>query len=200
MLTLEHGQRRIEPDWFPVADAPNTFAEVTIRDPGSLWRVNNWLALGDRGRATVSISDGGTLSVGNFLELAEQGGGTITVRSGGHLRTENWTGVAAAEISTRLDGGVGAVLLTGAGSNWTSVNHVTHGANGGTATLDIEDGATMLAQNWLTAGEGPRSRGTVTLSGGGRVRTNESASLGNNGGTGSARVTGASSWSVGGQF
>jgi outer membrane autotransporter protein len=96
------------------------------------------------------------------LTVGANGTGMLTIQSGGTLVDQFGT-------IGDLPGGVGTVMVTGAGSSWTNVNDVVVGGLG-TGTLIIQDGGT--AQDDTTAsstggsvGKAAGSTGTVIVTG-----------------------------------
>jgi T5SS/PEP-CTERM-associated repeat protein/autotransporter-associated beta strand protein len=96
------------------------------------------------------------------LTVGANGTGMLTIQAGGTLSNQFGT-------IGDLPGGVGTVMVTGAGSSWTNVNDVVVGGLG-TGTLIIQDGGT--AQDDTTAsstggsvGKAAGSTGTVIVTG-----------------------------------
>ena len=106
------------------------------------------------------ISDPGAQA--RNLTIGANGTGMLTILAGGTLVDQFGT-------IGNLPGGVGTVMVTGAGSSWTNVNDVVVGGLG-TGTLTIQDGGT--AQDGTTAssaggsiGLSAGSTGTVIVTG-----------------------------------
>ncbi len=159
---------------------------VWVNGAGSTWTVNDALFLGDVGAGMVSVTGGGQLTMGNN-SVMNIGAGTS---SSGILRlTDSASQVTFGSGSTMLIGGQGSgelqvlsgtvsgfnavvgnaasasgnVLLRNPSANWQLTNDLTI-ASLGTATVDVESGATLSAAN-IFVGKSAGSTGVVNLRG-----------------------------------
>src|SRR4051794_41442768 len=90
------------------------------------------------------------------LAVGANGTGTLTIQTGGTLNNSFGT-------VGNLTGGLGPVLVTGAGSNWSNAGSVVVGGQG-TGTLTIQDGGTVNSGGG-SVGLSVGSNGTVTVTG-----------------------------------
>ncbi len=111
--------------------------------------------------ATVVASPG---ALANNLTVGVNGTGMLTIQNGGTL-------VDQFGAIGNLVGGVGTVIVTGAGSSWQNVNDVVVGGLG-TGTLIIQNGGsaqdgTIASSTGGTIGQSAGSNGTVIVTGAG---------------------------------
>ena len=106
--------------------------------------------------------------------LVIQNGGTLAVSGGGFVGN--------------LPGGVGAVTVTGAGSNWQTSGSVVVGGLG-TGTLTIQDGGTVNSLGGGSVGLATGSTGTVTVTGPGSTWNNSPGGGLNIGSSGTGTLT-----------
>ena len=106
--------------------------------------------------------------------LVIQNGGTLAVSGGGFVGN--------------LPGGVGAVTVTGAGSNWQTNGSVVVGGLG-TGTLTIQDGGTVNSLGGGSVGLATGSTGTVTVTGPGSTWNNSPGGGLNIGSSGTGTLT-----------
>lgn len=162
---------------------------------------------------TVTGADGeGNASIwaiGADLMVGYSGAGTLNIADGGKV-------ISGSGIIGIDTGGIGQVLVTGAGSSWETPGRITAGLFGD-GFLTIEDGATVSSQDGVVGGSGAGSivvsgpgaswtnAGQLTIGsfGAGDMRIEDGASVFSNQGyiganaTGSVTVTGAGSeWVV----
>ena len=95
-------------------------------------------------------------AVANTLDIGPNGTGMLTIQTGGTLVNE-------LALIGNLPGGLGTVMVTGAGSSWTNVGTVVVGGQG-TGTLTVQDGGTMRSAGG-SVGLSAGSTGTVTVTG-----------------------------------
>jgi len=99
----------------------------------------------------------------NNLTVGASGSGTLAIQAGGTLLNER--GVVG-----NLAGGLGTVLVTGAGSSWTNINDIVIGGLG-TGVLTIQDGGTVTSAGG-SIGMAAGSTGAVTVDGPGATWIN----------------------------
>ena len=140
---------RLSSEWFSTGNWDSTFPRQT--DDANINTVTP--------NATVIASPG---AQARNLSVGQNGPGMLTILTGGTLVNQFGT-------IGDLPGGVGTVIVSGAGSSWTNVNDVVVGGLG-TGTLIIQDGGT--AENDTTAssaggsvGKSAGSTGTVIVTG-----------------------------------
>jgi len=105
------------------------------------------LGIGEGGTGQLTLQHGGTLTVTGGLDVGVGGTGTFDIESGATLTSE---GAALAALSSSKVAGTGTVLLDAA--QWLSSGQITVGAgSGGTAELQVADGATLEATATLAA-------------------------------------------------
>lgn len=140
---------RLSSEWFSTGNWDSTFPRQT--DDANINTVTP--------NAPVVASPG---AQARNLSVGQNGTGMLTILTGGTLVNQFGT-------IGDLPGGVGTVIVSGAGSSWTNVNDVVVGGLG-TGTLIIQDGGT--AENDTTAssaggsvGKSAGSTGTVIVTG-----------------------------------
>jgi T5SS/PEP-CTERM-associated repeat protein len=202
---VEGGQVVTEPDWVEIGEGPNTSGSITVRDPGSRWVVTNWLELAKRGKATMTVTNGGTAVINNFIDTADHGLADINVSNGGIVNARNWTAIGEAETGSP-GGGSATLTVTGAGSRWNNTNFLEVGYGNSRGTLRVLDGATVTTgpDAWMTVGDNG-GNGTLQIAGGSSFRAGGWAGVGTTSNIapalGIADVTGANSrWNINGQL
>jgi T5SS/PEP-CTERM-associated repeat protein len=154
-----------EPSSGPVVlgNAPGSYGEATVRDPGSTWTVPARLELGRQGKGTVSVTSG-------------------------HLVTGNdgaWIGsVPQGEFGHPIPGmlgGLGEVTASWPGSRWVGREYLILGHTASRGTLRIADHATVA---WR---ENPNILGSAALmvgwfGGSGAVEVLDGSTFNNGGG------------------
>ncbi|HZN63815.1 MAG TPA: Ig-like domain-containing protein [Tepidisphaeraceae bacterium] len=205
--TIEGGRVVMEPAWVELGEERGSFDQLVVRDFGSRWVVSDWLEVAERGRASISVTNGGAVNV------------------------RNWTAIGANTASAADGGGIGEVTVSGPTSRWISLNHMTVGYGNSWGTVRLLDGAQMTVNgsppnpssgfisvgdrgtasglievlggsalrhnDWLEVGNND-ARGEVRVAEGGLLATANFASIGNNRGQGAVTVSGAGSrWTVG---
>src|SRR5688572_7434690 len=91
-LEIGPGEVVTEEDPVGVGYLPSGYGDVTVAGRGARWDLRNWLEVGDQGRGSVTVEDGGSVHVANWTEIGDAGGyGTVTL-SGGATRwtSGNW--------------------------------------------------------------------------------------------------------------
>ncbi len=163
------------------------------------------------GTGTVNINTTGILNVGNELNVGANGGtgslridaGTINGGGGTYIGRSTGTGILEmsggtltrnGEFFVGVDAGsTGALVVSGGAvtiNNWLNV-----GRENGTGSVTMTGGK-MTVEREVRIGWGGGGNGTLalsggaTLSGGVRPGENNNVSIGSNGGTGTATVTG----------
>ncbi|MGY3034481.1 outer membrane autotransporter protein [Bradyrhizobium sp. USDA 4354] len=119
----------------------------------------NPTVLGVSGAATVTTSNlGVAVGAGASGNLTIQNGSTLT-SNGGTFRIGQGTG------------STGIATVTGAGSRWDISGSQMIVGFAGNGTLNIENGATVVAQNGLRLGNNAGSSGTLNITSGGILET-----------------------------
>jgi T5SS/PEP-CTERM-associated repeat protein len=132
---------------------------------------NFYVGVDDNGHArhptgTANIS-GGTINVGNEFIVGRAGGiGTYT-QTGGTLNVNGWVRIG------QNTGGIGTVTIDGVGSqaNFLANGDANVGIDGGVGALNVTNGGTVVANQWLNIARAPGSTGTVTVDGPGSTLT-----------------------------
>ena len=202
---VEGGQSVTESDWFSLGEQSLSNEEVVVRDAGSRWTVSNWLEVGARGQAAISVTQGGDVVVNNHSTIGANSGsggtgvGLVTVAGEG----STWTSGNWMEIGYRNSWGevrlLDRALMTVTGSPaGASSGFVQVGDNeNGNGVLEILSGSTMRHNDWITVGDNG-ARGTVRVADGSLLATTNWAAVGDNRGLGTVGVSGAGSrWTVG---
>ncbi|MGE8280683.1 MAG: ESPR-type extended signal peptide-containing protein, partial [Stenotrophomonas sp.] len=68
---------------------------AVVSGAGALWKSTGSLIVGNAGRGTLSIADGGSVAVAGRMTVGHTGKGTVDVSSGGALRVDGGLAVAA---------------------------------------------------------------------------------------------------------
>ena len=187
VLVVEGGRVVTHPDWVMIGASANSFGAVTVRDPGSRWIVTNWMDMGNRGKGTLTVTDGGRVVVNNFIDTADHGIAEIVVSNGGSIDARNWTAIGEAETGS-TGGGSGSLTITGPTSRWTSHNWFEVGYGRSRGSLRLLDGARLSAvgeqggQAWVGVGTNG-GFGTMEISGGSVFTADGWASMGTGGGS-----------------
>lgn len=193
----------------PTTAAGSTFV---VTDSGSFFTTDSLLAItGDNpsfyiANGGVVFSHGATTIVGNSpVSVAGQGRlitGDLSVGGGGVGSLKITAGGLVHKGSGDRDmcigeglGGVGTVVVDGAGSTPGSTSLVSEaelvvGRGGGTGSLEIANGGSVISTDSVIVGAEAGGSGTLTVDGPGSTLTgNGGVYVGDNGGTGSIRVT-----------
>src|SRR3954454_13664213 len=109
-------------------------------------------AVGTTGNILVGVTGGST--------------GNLTIQNGSTLTSSG----ATLHIGSQA-GSNGTVTVTGAGSLWTTSGSLLVIGQSGTGTLNILDGAHVIAQNGVRLGALAGSSGTLNISGGSLLET-----------------------------
>ncbi|MBO9697028.1 MAG: autotransporter-associated beta strand repeat-containing protein [Sphingopyxis sp.] len=140
---------------------------LRIADGGTLTSANGLVGPDAGNEAIVTVTgrsgsgDASTWTVGSDLTVGYGGSGTLDIADGGKVASNG--GLVGLD-----SGGVGRVLVTGAGSSWDNTGRITIGLFG-TGTLRIEDGATVTSNDGIVGGS---AHGDVVVSGPGTSWTN----------------------------
>ncbi|BBN54149.1 hypothetical protein TRE132_22740 [Pseudomonas chlororaphis subsp. aurantiaca] len=177
---------------------------VTIAGAGSTWTHAGHLMIGAAGHGTLNVEDGGQVS-NDFASIGEQAGssGIARITGGSTWQTSAlWVGQGGrgelivdggSKVSSSLPGFIGAeagsegiATVSGAGSGWSMTASGNDGrleiGGGGTGTLNILDGGSVLSNNGLIGMWGG-SKGSVKVSGQGSSWTNRDPQDANNPGS-----------------
>jgi len=121
------------------ANVLNINAPVTIA--GSMGAsVTNATTIGNSAAGSVTIGAGSSWTVSHQLIVGGAATGQVTITGGGSLTTDSDISNSGSSFDDiGFGGGVGSVLVTGAGSKWTSNAAYALGV-GSTGTLSITDG------------------------------------------------------------
>lgn len=146
--------------WGAIGDAPGGKGVVTVSDPGSTWELRD-------------------SNSANNLFIGSAGNGTLLIENGGQV--SNYRGFIGNAAQ-----GVGAVTVTGAGSQWNNASHLFVGVNG-KASLDIRDGGQVVDLNGVL-GSDAGSQGEASISGPGSTWTNRGDVYVGDSGTGTLNI------------
>jgi len=109
------------------------------------------------GNPTVTLINGAGTALSGDLHVADAGNGTLNVLSGSNVSNDD------CHVGYQL-GSSGAVVVDGAGTTWINTGRTYVGYDG-TATLDIENGATVMStadySSYIAYGED--GEGTVLI-------------------------------------
>jgi autotransporter-associated beta strand protein/T5SS/PEP-CTERM-associated repeat protein len=190
-------------------------SSVLVTGPGSQWIMANGLYVGrNAANNTLTIADGALVSTpfstigdggpGDNNTISVTGIGSTFASSGPTFASHGFTYVGYYGLNSRLiieNGGTattwstligndypssGTVMVTGAGSSWTTtgtsvVGRVSTGrtaaVGGGTGTLLVDDGGLVHADT-LEVAQGATSTGTITIASGGTLEVANKLSLG----------------------
>ena len=177
-LTIANGgtlsSSSIFPNSFPgalIGSSAGSQGTVTVTGAGSTWTNTAGLIVGDLGTGTLTIADGGTVrsggaSVGSLAgsqgtatvtgkgsTWTNNGGffigslstGTLTIADGGTVSSSSQSNIGT------FDGSQGTVTVTGPGSTWTNNGALLVGSQGGTSTLTIANGGTVVSESITVA-------------------------------------------------
>lgn len=140
------------------------------------------------GTGTVNINTTGSLNVGNELHVGANGGNGTMKMDAGTINSNGEVFVGLGANST------GAIVISGGTvkiNSWLNV-----GRDNGTGSVTMT-GGTMNVQRQVRIGWGAGGNGTLNLSGGAILQggtvpgTTDTVDIGDNGGTGSATISGA---------
>jgi len=161
----------------------NARASLNVTNGGEL--STQYISLGDRGMASLTVSRSGSAQIGNQLDLGfwPTGDGILKVAGfGSTLNVAKWMtlgleGAAALQVTSgatvrcgefcrigEAAGATGRAIVRGAGSAWTVGQFLTFGENGA-ASLEVTDGASVCAGWDLLIGGFQNSRATARVSG-----------------------------------
>jgi T5SS/PEP-CTERM-associated repeat protein len=158
-------------------------ATVTVTGAGSTWTNNGSLRVANRGAATLTIEDGGTMSTGSTIigELAGSDG-SVTVsgpgssfnNSGDLTIGDSGTGTLTIEGGATVANNLGAIgafagstgeaTVTGAGSTWVNNHNLTVGT-AGAGTLTVNSGGVASVAGLLIVGSQGELHGDGTIDG-----------------------------------
>jgi T5SS/PEP-CTERM-associated repeat protein/autotransporter-associated beta strand protein len=137
---------------------------MTVTGSGTRWTLlgapglNSIHVGGVGGTGTLQIVNGATATQTGDVAIGRLGGtGSLIIASGGAVTTGRDAFIG------RLAGGNGTVTVDGAGSQWTVANGLFVG-NGGTGTLNINNGAQVTAGTTVVGD--PGGSGTLNMNGG----------------------------------
>ena len=160
----------------------NGFA--TVEGAGSTWSNAGILYVGEQGRGTLEVLDGGSvdsdsvqigdgstgngtlvvdgagsrLQIASTLDVADAGMGLFVIQNGG-LATDT-----QGRVGSSLGGGTGLARVDGQGSAWTHAGLLEVGGGLGTGDLIIRNGGSVANTRGRIA-NGDFSTGTVTVTG-----------------------------------
>lgn len=148
-----------------IGNTANSIGTASVTGVGSVWTQTSSLYTGFAGAGDLTVSNGGVLNTGSgwiAYDTGSSGSATVTGSGsewnlGGFVLHVGRLGTGELEISDggaansgvgtvgRDNGGVGAALVTGTGSEWTVQDSFSIGVNGvGTLTLS-EGGAAIVS-------------------------------------------------------
>jgi T5SS/PEP-CTERM-associated repeat protein len=200
-----------------IGSSATGFGAVTVTGANSKWTLaaGNAFIIGPSGIATLTVSNGGTVTAGSLTNIGNNAGssGTVTVTGadsrlninanlnigntlGGQGHFNVTSAGAATSLVTTLAGGDATV--SGAGSTWSATG-LTLGSGGLAGAIEINAGGTLNTTSAALGGGSVSSTGIISLSGPGSTWNNTgSITLGSAGagtlnvGAGSQVVTAAS--------
>ena len=136
-----------------VGGAASGSGTVVVAGAGATWSNSNWVLLGNAGTATATIAAGGTISVALYSKIGQQ-----ALSHGG-------------------------MLVTGAGSRWSTVGNLAVG-DAGSGTLTVQSGAATTVQGSLDIGAQATGLGRLQLDGAGATLSSAGPIMVGNAGTG----------------
>ncbi|WP_155499980.1 autotransporter domain-containing protein [Pseudomonas chlororaphis] len=165
ILRIENGGQVSNYRGFIGGSATQGSGAVTVTGQGSLWNNASHLFVGDKGKASLDIRDGGKVDnldgilgseAGSYgdasvsgpgstwtsrgeLRVGDAGTGTLNIDDGGTVSSKR--GVVG-----NRENGKGKVSVSGQGSHWTSQEYIYVGYLGEGA-LDIENGGKVTTQS-----------------------------------------------------
>ncbi len=182
-----------------IGDKAGSSGAVTVTGSGSAWTQNAELFVGNAGTGALVISNGGAVSVSAFVEgcvigdnagskgmvtvtgpgsvlnldaplvVGEAGTGTLQISDGGAVSNTSGNNDLPASIGDSA-GSSGMVTVTGSGSLWTNNGDLNVG-NSGTGTLLISSGGGVSTED-AYIGENAGASGAVTVTGSGSTWKN----------------------------
>ena len=183
-------------------------SSVTVDGVGSIWTSSGFLHVGELGTATLSITNGGTVSnigqgrvgknVGSTgtvlvdgsgstwansgdLHVGDAGDGTLTISGSGSVSSSR------GKIAVNSVDAVGFVSVVGAGSMWTN-SSTFHVGSRGDGTLNVSGGGSV-SNTEGSIGRFTNSTGAVTVDGTGSTWTNSTRLLVGNEGDGTLDIS-----------
>ena len=172
---------RVTADALTIGRLSGSWGRLTIDGPNSQWRQNGVIAVGDLGQGVVQIRNQGQLVTG-ATEVGKSGTGAVSVSGiGSQWNSATTFTVGAGGLGTLdiLDGGRvsnsaatkigqgvagdGRVLVSGAGSLWSTGTQFIVG-DSGDGVLRVLDGGRVTSPG-ATIGSAGSSRGEVTVDG-----------------------------------
>jgi outer membrane autotransporter protein len=167
-----------------IGSAVGSDGTVRVSGAGSTWANTNDLVVGEHGKGTLNIEDGGKASSGGNVMIGlylDGGTGVVTVSGAGSTLTSSgnlyagYYGAGTLVIENggkvsngngQLGGpiigtGIGNAIVTGAGSVWTNSGNLSVGY-GATGTLTVANGAVVHAATVDIAQYSARS-GTINI-------------------------------------
>jgi T5SS/PEP-CTERM-associated repeat protein/autotransporter-associated beta strand protein len=182
MLTIQSGGTVSDTNGI-IGDASGT-GTVTVTGSGSQWSSIGILHVGGHGTGTLNVQSGGQVNVtgdGTIghgsdatghatvdgagsqwnitgqIRVGEAGGGTLSIQNGGEVSST--LGRVGA-----VSGGVGVVMVSGAGSLWTTGSGTLTVGDQSTGTLTLDTGGKVTAASVIMANTGS-GQGTLNLNG-----------------------------------
>jgi T5SS/PEP-CTERM-associated repeat protein len=145
-ITITGGDSILEAPAYLVVGATDNGPASLILQKGAQANVGI-VSVGENADSIGALTvDGATLNADNFVQIGGSGTGTLTVKDSGKFNVTTSNGNFTVG---NLSGGMGSVMITGAGSSVTVAEQVAVGAPDSTGNiLDIFDGGT------LTSGDG----------------------------------------------
>jgi T5SS/PEP-CTERM-associated repeat protein len=153
-----------------VAYDPNSTSTATVSGIGSRWDCTSYLSVGHFGTGALNVENGGVVSsvggiigyaggtgtatvtgsgsqwnISGDLGVGYDGNGTLNITAGGVVTNTGW-GYVSQEAGTFGTVAVGAVTVTGSGSQWNNGSLVV--GRFGTGTLNIADGGSVSVANF----------------------------------------------------
>lgn len=163
-LTVSDGGKVTNVQYSVIGSTSTGEGEATVTGAGSIWETINYMAVGQSGKGTLRVEDGGSVTnttgiIGWNRNDAENtfGNGTVVVTGDGSLWENKGNlfvgfngmgdlsvldGAAVISLAGAVgfnSGSTGTVLVSGAGSNWTMTSTLNVGYYG-EGLLRIENG------------------------------------------------------------
>ena len=149
---------------------------ATASDAGTEWQINGELKVGDNGSATMLVENGSYISLAGNLAIADtaiNSTGTLTLDGNGSRIIGNGTSVTIGGQGT------GSMIVRNAADATFSGASVSLGEKqGGSGTLTVQDGNTLMSVGSLTVGSG--GTGIFNLLNSASFSTATSVTLGEN--------------------
>lgn len=186
-VSIEQGGSLVNNGITSIASKTGSQGAVTVRGAGSTWKVEDDFLVGAKGKGSLAIEDGGSVtSPGGSIGFDTGSTGSVTVTGDNSIWTNRGmsVGYIGSGMLTISNGGrvisnalgnvissvginstaLGTVIIRGTGSSWVNTGMLDVGGKDG--RVSIEDGGSMTSGNSYIGGSLTK-HGTVTVSGAG---------------------------------